>query len=48
VPQAVIENPILNSPFREPTRHFRFSDDGITDEVVDKRRVSSYFIPFCV
>jgi len=45
VPQAVIENPILNSPFWEPTRHFRFSDDGITDEVVKKRRVSSYFVP---
>ena len=43
--RVVIENPILNSPFREPTRHFRFSDDGITDEVVEGRRVSSYFIP---
>jgi type III restriction enzyme len=29
--QIVIENPILNSPFDEPTRHFRFDDDGITD-----------------
>ncbi|MDQ3533102.1 MAG: DEAD/DEAH box helicase family protein, partial [Actinomycetota bacterium] len=45
MPQAVIENPILNSPYREPARHFRFSDDGITDEVVGKRRVSSYFVP---
>jgi hypothetical protein len=35
--QVVIENPILNSPFREPTRHFRFSDDGITDEIVEGR-----------
>ena len=24
----IIENPILNSPFDEPTRHFRFDDDG--------------------
>ena len=31
--QVVIENPIINSPFDEPTRHFRFSDEGITDEV---------------
>ena len=45
MPQAVIENPILNSPFVEPSRHFKFSDDGITDEVVDERRVSAYFIP---
>jgi len=42
---VVIENPILNSPFHEPRRHWRFSDEGITDEVVDSRRVSSYFIP---
>ena len=43
--QAVIENPIINSPFDEPTRHFRFTDEGITDEIVDGRRVSSYFVP---
>lgn len=36
---------MLNSPFVEPTKHFRFSDDGITDEVVESRRISSYFIP---
>jgi type III restriction enzyme len=29
--QVVIETPILNSPFEEPTRHFHFSDDGTTD-----------------
>lgn len=40
-----IENPILNSPFAEPDRHFKFDADGITDEVVDGRRVSSYFMP---
>jgi len=44
--EVVIENPILNSPFREPTRHFRFNDAGITNEVADgERRVSSYFVP---
>jgi len=41
----VIENPVLNSPFKEPARHFRFSDEGITSEIVTSRRVSSYFIP---
>src|SRR3990172_2024552 len=45
MPQVVIENPVLNSPFEEPKRHFRFSDDGITDEIVESRRVSSYFVP---
>ncbi len=45
MPDAVIENPIINSPYDEPTRHFRFSDEGITNQVVAGRRVSSYFIP---
>ena len=43
--QVVIENPIINSPFDEPTRHFRFTDEGITNEIVDGRRFSSYFVP---
>ena len=41
----VIDNPILNSPYAEPTRHFRFDDNGITDEIVEGRRPSSYFVP---
>jgi len=43
--QVVIENPIINSPFDEPTRHFRFTDEGITNEVVEGRRTSAYFVP---
>ncbi|MBI5238301.1 MAG: DEAD/DEAH box helicase family protein [Deltaproteobacteria bacterium] len=43
--QVVIENPVINSPFEEPKRHFRFTEEGITDEKVESRRVSSYFIP---
>lgn len=43
--QVVIENPIINSPFDEPSRHFKFSDDGITNEIVESRRISSYFLP---
>ncbi len=43
--QVVIENPVLNSPFGEPRRHFRFTDEGITDEVAEGRRVSAYFVP---
>ena len=42
---VVIENPILNAPFEEPIRHFKFSQEGITDEIANERRVSSYFIP---
>ncbi|RUQ28515.1 MAG: restriction endonuclease subunit R [Candidatus Competibacteraceae bacterium] len=41
----LIENPIINSPFEEPKRHFRFDDNGITDEIVPGRRRSTYFIP---
>jgi type III restriction enzyme len=42
--QVVIENPIINSPFDEPTQHFRFTDEGITDEIIEGRRISSYFV----
>lgn len=42
---VVIENPILNSPFEMPRRHFKFNDDGITNEIVENRRPSSYFVP---
>jgi type III restriction enzyme len=43
--QVVIENPVLNSPFEEPGRHFQFDDEGITNVVVSERRSSSYFVP---
>jgi type III restriction enzyme len=45
LPSVIIENPVINPPFDEPTHHFKFSDDGITDEIVESRRRSSYFIP---
>lgn len=45
MPKVVIENPVLNSPFHEPSRHFHFDQDGITDRVVNARRSSSYFVP---
>ena len=35
MPPVVIENPVINSPFEEPKCHFHFSDDGITDEIID-------------
>jgi type III restriction enzyme len=43
--QVVIENPVLNSPYEPPRRHFKFDDEGITNEIVESRRISSYFIP---
>lgn len=45
MPQVIIENPVLNSPFEEPKRHFKFTEDGITDEIVEERRISQYFVP---
>ena len=42
---ALIENPIINSPYLEPTRQFAFDENGITNLVVEGRRRSSYFIP---
>ncbi|MBV6490725.1 MAG: hypothetical protein CNCCGFBP_01215 [Fimbriimonadaceae bacterium] len=45
MPEVVIENPILNSAFEEPTRHFKFTDVGITDQIIKVRRKSTYFIP---
>jgi type III restriction enzyme len=42
---VLIENPIINSPFKEPSSQFKFGDAGITNEVVSGRRPSSYFIP---
>jgi hypothetical protein len=41
---TVIENPILNSLFEVPSRHFRFNDEGITDEIAEGRRESGYFL----
>jgi type III restriction enzyme len=45
VRQVVIENPVLNSPYSEPKRHFKFDEEGITNEIVEERRISAYFVP---
>jgi type III restriction enzyme len=46
MPLVTIDNPILNSPYREPTRHFRFdADNQITNMIDAGRRGSSYFLP---
>ncbi len=42
--QVIIENPVINSPFSEPERHFKFDEGGITDEILERRRQSEYFI----
>src|SRR6266568_3645380 len=45
MPHVIIEKPVLNSPYEEPSRYFYFDEEGITDKVVESRRLSSYFIP---
>ncbi len=40
---VTIENPIINSPFDEPKRHFQFADDGITDSIAKGRRKSVFW-----
>ena len=42
---VLIENPVINSPFAEPQRHFRFGETGITSDIVIGRRRSTYFVP---
>jgi Type III restriction enzyme, res subunit. len=42
---VIIQNPVINSPFAAPTRHFEFGARGITGQVLDGRRESSYFVP---
>ena len=44
--KVTIENPVINSPFEEPKRHFKFNARGITEEIADGRRRSEYFMPF--
>lgn len=41
----VIDNPIINSPYHPPSRHFAFDHDGITSHIVESRRRSEYFVP---
>jgi type III restriction enzyme len=36
--QAVISNPIINTPFAEPQRHFFFGEEGITSRIIESRR----------
>lgn len=41
-----IDNPILNSPFEEPSRHWQLDEDGSpTGVILDGRRRSEYIVP---
>lgn len=40
-----MKSPILNSPFSEPARHFKTDERGLTEEIIEGRRPSSFYIP---
>ncbi len=40
-----MKSPILNSPYFEPSRHFKADERGLTEEIIDSRRPSSFYIP---
>ena len=44
-PTATIDNPVINSPFVEPQRHFVMADGQPTGEIDDRRRPSEFFVP---
>ena len=44
--QGPIENPVINSPFVEPVKHFVTTADGtVTGEIEPRRRPSEFFVP---
>jgi type III restriction enzyme len=45
VADRIIDNPIINSPYKAPEQHFKFDDESITNVVVLGRRPSQYFVP---
>jgi type III restriction enzyme len=40
-----MKSPILNSPYFEPTSYFKADEKGITNEIIEGRRPSSFYIP---
>ena len=45
MPDVLIPNPVINTPYREPEWHFAFGKRGITAEKVKGRRESEFFVP---
>jgi len=43
--QGPIDNPVINSPFREPARHFVVVDGQVQGEIDERRRPSEFFVP---
>ena len=45
---GTIDNPILNSPYEQPDRHYVIGPQGPTGDVREGRRPSESFIPIAV
>ena len=46
MPPTVLEQPILNSPYEYPAKHWKLGKDGVpTDEIVPQRRVAEHIVP---
>jgi type III restriction enzyme len=45
---TAIDNPILNSPYEPPSRHYVIGPNGPTGEIQDGRRPSESFIPIAI
>jgi type III restriction enzyme len=43
--QAPIENPVINSPFVAPARHFVVVDGQVSSAIEERRRPSEFFVP---
>lgn len=39
-----MKNPIINSPYKEPIRHFKADERGISDDVIEMRRPSTRYV----
>lgn len=39
-----MQNPIINSPYLEPTKHFKADERGISDEIIEIRRPSARYV----
>ena len=40
-----MKSPIINSPYFEPARYFKADERGLTEEIIEARRPSSFYIP---
>ena len=45
MPSTFAEQPILNSPYAYPGRHWELENSLPTDRIVERRRQSEYIVP---